>query len=846
MEFMYSVKNMSEEENMAVSCYLYRLCLYAEKRDGIENLREMQSLYNELVSALGLKKHSEKVVRAFIKKHVREKLLTPDYKYNEEVSDANKKALNSSADLSDGEKICETSFSAEQAEDETEHLRENIHRNFRGNHRGHAEKKRRRSSSRACRTYEEDFSPYDFSGPMKDWFMEDVRIARESSSWRNDSPEFIDQCRAVFAGGRDVFSKIVACTFFCSPDSKKDFSIPAEISVPERVISLTDNADRVRFMTDAFKLTENEGRLVNTAFISHSVRELFMVFSELFDHHPGDGNRIELYAASSGLDEKTIRSLLRKNGKLFSYNILDMDGYIDRDASEAIYSGDLNVLFMDIIKNDENSETFDLDSFSVKKEESDLIMRLLKNERGANILLYGAPGSGKTEYARALAKEAGFKPVIFKNEAELSASRNPDLYALRRLNCLLAVNKKDSVIIVDEAENILQTVMNSFKMMFGGNEISLKKGTVNSMLENGNNRVIWIMNHTRGMDESTLRRFAYSVRFNDMTPAMLRRIAEDRMAGLPMSRELVSAVAELFEQYRVTGASVDNMVRILEGMNSAEMEDDQVVRDVKSVLDSNSSLLHGKKTVRDRVHTNYDLSAVNSSVPAEDIVKMVRNARDFAAKNGSEDSGIRILFYGASGTGKTELARHIAENLHMEICFKRVSDIMSMWVGGTEKNIAAAFAEASAKGEVLLFDEADSFFADRNSAGHSWERTLVNEFLTQMEEFKGILICTTNLRKIMDPAMQRRFHILAEFRPMKTEGIEKLLKGFFPAYSFDPEQISRIAGYGTATPGDFGTLSGKIRFMDPEKITAGSIVDELCSIQKEKDSGCSRKLGFCE
>ena len=57
-----------------------------------------------------------------------------------------------------------------------------------------------------------------------------------------------------------------------------------------------------------------------------------------------------------------------------------------------------------------------------------------------------------------------------------------------------------------------------------------------------------------------------------------------------------------------------------------------------------------------------------------------------------------------------------------------------------------------------------------------------------MEEFQGILICTTNFKNIMDSAMNRRFHIMAEFKALKKEEIEKLLERFFSSYTFTPEQ----------------------------------------------------------
>lgn len=243
------------------------------------------------------------------------------------------------------------------------------------------------------------------------------------------------------------------------------------------------------------------------------------------------------------------------------------------------------------------------------------------------------------------------------------------------------------------------------------------------------------------------------------------------------------------------------------------------------------------------VNLSYDLSVLNTSIPAQEIVEMVQNAIANDRKSQRKEKGIRILFYGLSGSGKTNLAHYIAESLGKAIITKNASDILGMLVGESEKNIAKAFEEAKKQKKILLFDEVDSFFRERSYASQGWEITQVNEFLTQMEKFEGIVICTTNLRSIMDKAMQRRFHFMVEFKALKDEGVESLLGKYFPEFDFSEEDIRRISMFQSTTPGDFGNLSSRLRFMNQEKVTETYITDELCKMQEEKELG-KRSIGF--
>ena len=248
---------------------------------------------------------------------------------------------------------------------------------------------------------------------------------------------------------------------------------------------------------------------------------------------------------------------------------------------------------------------------------------------------------------------------------------------------------------------------------------------------------------------------------------------------------------------------------------------------------------------RKSVNSSYDLSVLNTSIPAQEIVEMVQNAIVNDRKSQGKEKGIRILFYGLSGAGKTNLAQYIADAIGKKLLCKNASDILGMLVGESEKNIAKAFEEAKKQKKILLFDEVDSFFRERSYASQGWEITQVNEFLTQMEKFEGIVICTTNLRNIMDKAMQRRFHIMVEFKALKDEGVESLLGKYFPHFDFSEEDIRRISRFQSATPGDFGNLFSRLRFMNQEKVTETYITDELCKMQEEKEFG-KRSIGFSD
>lgn len=681
--------------------------------------------------------------------------------------------------------------------------------------------------------------PFDANGKLNTNYREDKSIYSNCGDWESKSQRDINLIRVLFSSSKNDFSRIIALTFFTKPGSfdNKTVSLPNKVAVPKNIKNAVEDTSSVKFAVDTLRLSKEEAQLLQVAFRLQSVKEMYNVCNNFYRNQ--DISRTEMYSKCSGKSQKDIRMLLKNDQKLKAYGLIDSDGDMDEDAMDAIYEKDMRLYFADIVKNEKSVKAYEPDSFSVSKEQTDVAIQLLKSKNPCNILLYGAPGAGKTEYAKALIKQSGLKMTSYKNELECDDEEK----ALSRLNCYLSLKKEDSVLVVDEAEHVLQTKSFGF---FGMELSSPQKGTVNKMLESSENKCIFIVNYTKEIDESTLRRFTYSIKFQSMPKETLRSIASEKLKSVNMSRVLKNDILDMCGSYKITGASVDNVVKAISSLNYQKGNEDKIRKDIKSVLEANSSLLYGKKKMRDSVKGSYDLSVLNTSIDACEIVEMLKSAEAYKKENQNNESseGVRMLFYGLSGTGKTELARYISTILGKPLLLKRCSDLLGSFVGQTERLIAEAFEEAEATDSILLFDEADSFFADRTKARQQWERTQVNEFLTQMEEFSGICICTTNLRKIMDPAMQRRFHIISEFKALTEDGITSLLKSFFCNYKFNDLQIKNLVKYNSVTPGDFGSLKSRIRFVSKEKLDSDYIINELVKIQDEKQKNGGGQIGF--
>lgn len=160
--------------------------------------------------------------------------------------------------------------------------------------------------------------------------------------------------------------------------------------------------------------------------------------------------------------------------------------------------------------------------------------------------------------------------------------------------------------------------------------------------------------------------------------------------------------------------------------------------------------------------------------------------------------GVRALFVGDSGTGKTLAAARLATRLHAPMYRVDLAAVMNKYVGESEKNLGLVLDEAAANDVILLLDEADALFGRRSDGGENGERyanMLTNFLLTRIESHPGIVILTSNSRSRIDPAFTRRLDVILEFPAPGGEERLRLWQAHLGGRAPDMETCRLLAAY---------------------------------------------------
>lgn len=247
---------------------------------------------------------------------------------------------------------------------------------------------------------------------------------------------------------------------------------------------------------------------------------------------------------------------------------------------------------------------------------------------------------------------------------------------------------------------------------------------------------------------------------------------------------------------------------------------------------------------------------INSQIA--ELGKLLDDAQYHQIRRRMKDTGFRCgftcLFYGDPGTGKTETVLQLARQTGRDILQVNISQIKSMWVGESEKNIKEVFDNYKAKVKecpitpILLFNEADAVIGKRQEGAEravdKMENSIQNIILQEMETLDGILIATTNLAQNMDKAFERRFLYKIKFEKPTLEARMSIWHEMIPILK---EEDARIL----ATKYDFsgGQIENIARHYTIGNILHGKsdndidIITSYCDNERLDTKEC-RKIGF--
>ncbi|TPH08384.1 AAA family ATPase [Haemophilus haemolyticus] len=533
-----------------------------------------------------------------------------------------------------------------------------------------------------------------------------------------------------------------------------------------------------------------------------------------------------------------ILSALKKGSKLDAYGLIDRDyrpdsvhDYLDwgetLDFDEFVTQPLNENVLLKSCTEVAQVPSLQLDDFAhiagMKEMMLTYLQQALKHhQKGVNLLIYGVPGTGKTEFAGLLAQALGISAynITYMDSDGDVVKAEQHLNYSRLAQTLL--NGKQALLIFDEIEDV-------FSGSLMERSVAQKnKAWTNQLLENNNVPMIWLSNSVSGIDPAFLRRFDLILEMPDLPLKNKSALITQLTKG-----KLSPAYVQHFAKVRsLTPAILSRTIRVAKKLNTSNFAETLLMMFNQTLKSQNKPKI--EPLVLGKADYNLDYVACNDNIHR--ISEGLKQSRKG-----------RICCYGPPGTGKTAWATWLAEQLDMPLLLKQGSDLLNPYVGGTEQNIAQAFERAKADNALLMLDEVDTFLFSREGANRSWERSQVNEMLTQIERFEGLMVVSTNLIEVLDPAALRRFDLKLKFDYLTLKqrlDFAKQQAEILGLPLLSEEDLSQIESLNLLTPGDFSAVDRRHQFSPFQKVQ-----DWLNALQGECEvkpafSATTRRIGF--
>ncbi len=453
--------------------------------------------------------------------------------------------------------------------------------------------------------------------------------------------------------------------------------------------------------------------------------------------------------------------------------------------------------------------------------------------RAARAVLHGPYGSGKQRAARAIATEQRRPLIVFDVEGAMRRPQWEETVDLgfreaRLLNAAIYFQGIERLFEEDQPPHVWEYLLEAAQHFDG----------------------LTFFAATALADSSGRRRDAELLRFDFPVPNvdLRRKIWHSALEHQPLAEDPQAIVPTLAAAFQITEGQVsDAAAAALAAARLRSFSDPRISADdlyAACRKQAGRRLIGFARRIEPTRQLTLDdviLSKANKAQVRELLNRIrlrsgVEKEMNFERKM-AVGQGLVVLLAGAPGTGKTLTAELIANQQGIDLYKVDASAIVSRWVGQTEKNLSRIFAEADDSDALLFFDECDSLFGQRgettSEASGRWANLQVNYLLSRIEEYSGVVVLATNLRKNIDEAFIRRIQVIIEFTTPDAAMRSQIWKRTLPgaANGLSDADLQNIAARFALTGGNIRNASIDAAFRalaaGREQIVLHDVVDSV-------------------